>query len=172
MIFKVITNLNEIRLIFKEILEDDNIVKVGVSPQGDANFLARDYGICVASTFDLRHMAIMCGCRPGGLGKLSETLLNVKLDKNWRIRCSDWEAVILSDKQIEYAAKDAHVAIEIFKILAHRLVPKPLLSNKQKHVQKILNNYCFRFIDINYHGSADAEKKQKTKPNGNVSDSV
>lgn len=156
----------------KQILEDDNIVKVGVSPQVDANFLAQDYGICVASTFDLRHMAIMCGCRPGGLGELSETVLNVKLDKNWGIRCSDWEIAILSAKQIEYAAKDAHVAIEIFKILAHRLIPEPLFGNKQKHVQKILNDYCFRFLDINYHGSADAEKRQKPKSNGKISDSA
>lgn len=115
----------------------------------------------------------MCGCKPGGLGKLSETFLNVRLDKNWRIRCSDWEAVVLSAKQIEYAAKDAHVAIEIFKILADRLIPLPLFGNKQKHVEKILNEYCFSLLDINYHGSANAEKIQKTKkPNGKVSDSV
>lgn len=72
----------------KGILEDDNIVKVGVAPQGDADYLVRDYGVCVANTFDLRYMAAMTGCRPNGLGKMTEDYLKVKLDKNWRIRCS------------------------------------------------------------------------------------
>lgn len=156
--------------LFKELLEDDNIVKVGVAPLGDANYLARDYGVCVASTFDLRHMAVMCGYRPGGLSKLSENYLNVKLDKNWRIRCSDWEAPTLTSIQIDYAAKDAHVAIELFKMFANKLIPAPLIGDRVKHLEQIVNDYCFKFFDVHYNGAV--AKCQKTEQNDTDSSSL
>lgn len=154
--------------LLKEILEDANIVKVGVAPLGDANYLVRDYGICVASTLDLRYLAIMCGHRPGGLAKLSEDHLNVKLDKNWRIRCSDWEASTLTSKQIEYAAKDAHVAIELFKKFANKLNPKSYFSNTTKYVEQFVNEYCFNYFDTNFSGPQNFTKNQKTKQNDSV----
>lgn len=149
-------------------LEDDNILKVGVAPQGDANYLARDYGVCVASTFDLRYLAAMTGCRSGGLAKMSEDYLKVILDKNWRIRCSDWEAPTLNEKQIDYAAKDAHVGIELFKFFAERLKSKGLLENQSTYVKNIIDDYCFRFIDLTYSGTQVISKEsqsQKTKKN-------
>lgn len=75
----------------RELLEDNNIIKVGVAPHDDAAYLAKDYGICVASTLDLRYVAQLTGFKHGGLAKLCSSLLNVELDKDWRIRCSDWE---------------------------------------------------------------------------------
>lgn len=77
--------------------------------------MARDYGIHVASTLDLRYLAKSLRYEPLGLAKLADTHLNVKMNKHWRIRCSDWEAKTLTDEQLIYAATDAHVAIEIFK---------------------------------------------------------
>lgn len=133
-------------------------MKVGVSPQGDARYLVQDYGVCVASTLDLRYMAAMTKCRTGGLGKMSEDYLKVKLDKNWRIRCSDWEAPELNDKQIDYAAKDAHVAVELFKYFAAKLQPKKLFENQCLYVQHIINEYCFRYLDINYNGAQFVSK--------------
>lgn len=154
---------NRIFFYSQEILEDDNIVKVGVCPMGDANYLARDYGICVASTLDLRYMAWMCHLRTGGLAKLSEMYLNIFLDKDWRIRCSDWEAPILSKTQIEYAAKDAHVGIELFKFFAHQMKPMPIFGNQTKHIESILNDKCFPYFDLNFQGIPNALKGQGTK---------
>lgn len=150
-------------------------MKVGVSPQGDAKYLVRDYGVCVASTFDLRYLAAMTGCRPGGLGKMSEDYLKVKLDKNWRIRCSDWEAPILNDKQIDYAAKDAHVAVELFKYFAEKLQSKRLFEKQSTYVQHIINEYCFRYFDINYNGAQVVPKDSQnldSKRNANKSSSL
>lgn len=126
---------------------------MGVAPNGDATNLARDYGICVASTFDLRFMAVMSGCRPGGLGKMSKDYINVNLDKNWRITCSDWEAPQLSKKQLDYAAKDAHVAIEIFRVLAEKIEPKPFFASVTNYVKRIINEYCFCYLDQPFSGS-------------------
>lgn len=134
----------------QELLEDEEIIKVGVAPSGDANYLAKDYGVCVASTLDLRYLAAQCQCRAGGLAKLSEEHLNVKLDKAWHIRCSDWEANVLNKVQISYAAKDAHVAIELFKVFAEKLKPRPFWMNTKKYVDEIIDQYCFSYLDLHF----------------------
>lgn len=107
----------------RELLEDDDVLKVGVDPHGDAMKLCHDYGVGVASTFDLRFLAAMTGRKPGGLANMSKSVLNVELDKHWRIVCSDWEAKDLSEKQLHYAANDSLVGVLIFKNLAKELVP-------------------------------------------------
>lgn len=140
----------------QEVLEDDNIVKVGIAPIGDANYLAHDYGVCVGNTLDLRFLAIQANCKPSSLAKLSEEYLNVKLDKNWRVRCSDWEVPVLSDAQTEYAAKDAHVAIELFKVFADRLQKRPMWADRKKYLDQILDNYCFSFYDMHFKASHTA----------------
>lgn len=112
--FKVLLNV-------QELLENDNILKVGVVPLTDANHLANDYGITVGSTLDLRFMARHFGHKPEGLAKMSLHHLNVTMDKDWRISCSDWDAETLSPRQIDYAAKDALVAVELFRhFVGHR----------------------------------------------------
>ena len=56
------------------------------------------------------------------LSALSQQILGITMDKDWKIRCSDWEAPQLSQRQIEYAANDAIVAIQIFfKLTASKL---------------------------------------------------
>lgn len=129
----------------QELLEDDSIVKVGVAPFDDASYLAKDYGVCVASTMDLRFLAVLAQCEPRGLSKLSQEHLNVKLDKNWRIRCSNWEASELSPKQMEYSANDAHVAVEIFRVLAKKVDPK----GDKGQVKRVLDR-CFDFLDLRF----------------------
>jgi ribonuclease D len=89
----------------RDILEDNTILKVGVAPLNDANLLFNDYSIRVSSTFDLRFLALKTGMKPGSLGNLTKEVINIDLDKDWKIRCSDWEANKLSDAQVDYAAK-------------------------------------------------------------------
>ena len=62
-------------------------------------------------------------CREGmSLSALSQQVLGITMDKDWKIRCSDWEAPQLSERQIEYAANDAVVAVQIFfKLTASKL---------------------------------------------------
>lgn len=96
---------------------------MGVVPLDDAKYLALDYGVHVESTLDIRHIAKARSLDAGGLGRMAKTHLNVVMEKDWRVRCSDWGATNLTDKQISYAAMDAHVAIELFKLFTgYRLV--------------------------------------------------
>jgi len=108
----------------RELLEDDAVIKVGVAPQEDAVKLSHDYGVGVASTLDLRFLCVMANHKPEGLGKLSQTHLNYKLDKHWRLACSNWEAKQLEPKQLDYAANDALVAVAIYQKLCRDLQPR------------------------------------------------
>ncbi|KAM7362483.1 exonuclease 3'-5' domain-containing 2 isoform 2-T2 [Cochliomyia hominivorax] len=114
----------------RDLLEDDEILKVGIAPQGDAQNLSHDYGVGVASTLDLRFLAALTGRKPEGLAKMSKSVLNVEIDKHWRIVCSNWEAQELSEKQLLYAANDALVAVEIFKKLSNDLVRRKFWLSK------------------------------------------
>lgn len=93
----------------REILEDGRIIKLGVGTGNDAQRLYRDYLIEVRGALDLRHLFHT----QFGLARLSKNILGINLDK--RMQCSDWESDALSDRQIQYAAMDAHVSVEMFK---------------------------------------------------------
>lgn len=64
------------------------------------------------------------------LDALAKRILGVQMDKHWKIRCSDWEAETLTQRQTEYAMNDALVAVHIFLKLVQlkseeRCSPKP-----------------------------------------------
>ncbi|XP_067644802.1 exonuclease 3'-5' domain-containing protein 2 [Eurosta solidaginis] len=126
-------NLRQIPQGLRDILEDDNVIKVGVCPQDDAQKLSLDYGVGVASTFDLRFLAALTNQPAAGLAKMAKSVLNVDLEKSWRTACSDWEAPALSEKQLRYAADDALVAVKIFEKLFDKYEQRPFwkLSSTQ-----------------------------------------
>lgn len=125
----------------RQLLEDPEIIKAGVVPTSDANYLLQDYAIMMNGTFDLRFLALLAKHQAEGLGKLSKSILGIELDKNWRVRCSDWEIETLSPSQIDYAAKDAFVAIEIFRKL-YRLI-RPETINPED-----IRRFCDSYTDI------------------------
>ncbi|XP_013099170.1 exonuclease 3'-5' domain-containing protein 2 [Stomoxys calcitrans] len=148
----------------RELLEDENVLKVGVDPNGDAKKLCHDYGVGVASTFDLRFLAAMTGRKPGGLANLSKAVLNVHLDKNWRIVCSDWEATELTKTQLHYAANDAMVAVEIFKILSKELFPRHFWQLFTKIDFEQILQRIDPFLEISFkEGYINSPLKKNTK---------
>ncbi|KAI8121866.1 Exonuclease 3'-5' domain-containing protein 2 [Lucilia cuprina] len=148
----------------RDLLEDDEVVKVGVAPQDDAKKLAHDYGVGVASTFDLRFLALLTGKKPEGLAKMSKSVLNIELDKHWRIVCSNWEAKVLSEKQLDYAANDAYVAVEIFKKLSKDLNPKSTWQAKNDFER--IRRKLEPFYEVNFkEGFFKDLNKEKTNKN-------
>lgn len=133
----------------RELLENEDILKVGVASQDDAMKLAHDYAVGVASTLDLRYMAFEARVKPEGLGGMTKTQLGIELDKDWRIRCSDWECGTLTPRQVDYAALDALVGIELFKKFAEMISPKGPFTNNEKHLKHVLD-VCDRYLDIHY----------------------
>ncbi|EDV49520.1 exonuclease 3'-5' domain-containing protein 2 [Drosophila erecta] len=129
----------------RDLLEDDDVIKVGVAPQEDAVKLSHDYGVGVASTLDLRFLCVMAGHKPEGLGKLSKTHLNFTLDKHWRLACSNWEAKNLEPKQLDYAANDALMAVAIYQKLCRDLQPKYFWQRSHS-----LRNKFEPFLDVDF----------------------
>lgn len=115
----------------------------------DAKYLIKDYGIaCVASTLDLRSLAKECGFKSRGLGGLAEEHLQVQLNKNRCICAGNWEHDTLPDLQIDYAAKDARVSLELFKVFEGKLKPKQIESDQKQHVQEFIEEYCVKYLNL------------------------
>lgn len=99
----------------KSILSDKTIRKAGVAVENDMQYLFMDYQAEGAGDVDLRLMAADCDVPlPHGLASLAKQSLGIIMDKGWQI--SDWEADVLTEDQIKYAANDARVAIELYQV--------------------------------------------------------
>ncbi|XP_055849502.1 exonuclease 3'-5' domain-containing protein 2 [Episyrphus balteatus] len=145
-------SLKTIPMSLRELLEDDKVIKVGIGAHDDAGKLSFDYGVGVASTFDLRYLAVLTNQKSEGLAKMSKSILNVPLDKNWRLVCSDWEANNLTTAQIEYAAKDAMVAVEIFKTLSDVLKKRRFWQSYSSNLEYVLEEID-AFVDVRFKDS-------------------
>ncbi|KAL5021969.1 hypothetical protein ScPMuIL_001124 [Solemya velum] len=123
---------------FKKILADRSILKVGVASKDDGKKLQKDYGIVVRGCVDLRHMLGrirgIYNCSSVGLQGLAAAVLGVNMAKESNIRCGDWEADILSSEQIDYAAQDALVAVDIFtNLVLAKMLGRAPQSNEIDH---------------------------------------
>ncbi|XP_065094912.1 exonuclease 3'-5' domain-containing protein 2 [Ochlerotatus camptorhynchus] len=144
-----------------DLLNDPAIIKVGVGPLEDAKLLRNDYNLKVESTLDLRHLAERCGLPgPYGMGKLAERTLGVKLDKHWRIRASNWENDQLTERQVAYAASDAHVAIEMFRKFAKQAVPRAFYTRQKTWLKTAIDELeCF--FDLRFHDKQSNSNPKK-----------
>ena len=100
----------------RQILASPDIYKLGVGISEDKRKLLEDWRLDMVSCVDLRHLVLHSSWpHQGKLGleSLARIVLGVSLDKDWRIRASHWEAEELSTRQINYAANDALVAVNI-----------------------------------------------------------
>lgn len=150
-----------IPLELRKFLEDPEIIKVGVTPANDAKYLQQDYAINMNGTFDLRFLALMAQHKAEGLGKMSKSILGIELDKDWHIRCSDWEIELMSAKQIDYAANDAFVAIEIFRKLYNMIRPS---EGDRKSIIRFCDDYTDvtfsnKLAQLNLDPAAPSDKK-------------
>ncbi|KAK3882734.1 hypothetical protein Pcinc_012907 [Petrolisthes cinctipes] len=166
-----------------EFLEDESILKVGVGSIEDSNYLTSDYGLKVRGCVDLRHLAQMCPGQDGrlGLSGLAEHYLNITMDKDWRIRASDWEAGKLTPRQRQYAAEDALVGIKLLvSIVAHLcvvnersqvstpssmflslLLPTPLWHS---HLSSLLRNAALPFLNLKFSSKSQQGVVAVTQP--------
>ncbi|SUI77542.1 3'-5' exonuclease [Shewanella morhuae] len=108
----------------KTVLEDENILKVGIGLRSDSQAFKRQWGISVASTLDLNWALAQLGAEKEiGTRQLVATLLGRRIDKPKKITLSNWQHVPLSGAQIDYAAADALAALLCFNALITQLIP-------------------------------------------------
>jgi ribonuclease D len=105
--------------LFQEILEDPNIVKIGAAVLDDLRALRKVcMGFMPDAFFDLNEELRKIGFMNVGVRNLSAMVLNMRISKAEQV--SNWEAPILTDKQMLYAATDAWACLEIYKKLQYQ----------------------------------------------------
>ncbi|XP_028759733.1 Werner Syndrome-like exonuclease [Neltuma alba] len=104
----------------KLLLEDPTILKAGVGIGGDARKFFKDYEISIKGVEDLSFLAkqkLVGDIQSFGLTSLTEKLLSKQLKKPSKIRLGNWEALPLSEQQLDYAAIDAYVSWYLYQVI-------------------------------------------------------
>lgn len=166
----------------KDLLANDTLLKFGVGIIDDRKHLADDHNIEVNGCIDVRHLAMLYYSknlssesttnRKLGLSALAKEFLGKKLDKDWRVRASDWEAEELTRRQINYAAEDALVGVHIVvRLLSHlwssSQMSVPFLTNVPwlKLCREAIYDLCHSQRDINFKDSK--KNKDASSASGN-----
>lgn len=106
----------------KPLLENEQILKVGIGLRGDGQALKRDWDIQVSPRLDLNWAMAQLGAgKEMGTRQLVAALLHKRIDKPKKMTLSNWQQVPLSPAQIQYAALDALAANLCFWQLIDKL---------------------------------------------------
>ena len=101
--------------VLRAVLESGAILKVGFGLQDDLKRLRAKLGIDTRNVLDLS-TALRKGERNTlGAKTAVARFFGQKLQKSKKITTTNWSLPRLSDKQIPYAADDAHVALRIYR---------------------------------------------------------
>ncbi len=98
-----------------QFLENENILKVGVALRDDLKDLNRLRKFKPSGFLELNKMVKNIGIESNGLRKLTAIILGFRISKNAQV--SNWEAEKLTQKQLQYAATDAWVCLEMYDVL-------------------------------------------------------
>jgi len=97
----------------KELFENEKVVKAGVGIRDDLKALQKLKPFEPAGFFDLSTLAKQAGLQVESVKKLTALLLGFRISKS--AQTSNWEAPTFTQKQIEYAATDAWVCLELYE---------------------------------------------------------
>ncbi|XP_037028779.1 uncharacterized protein LOC119069009 [Bradysia coprophila] len=140
----------------QDILNDKDIIKVGVHTSRAVRALRVDYAINVVNSFDLRYLANKCKNVTGkdDLVRLAKNYLNVDIESNdWRLWITDWKSETVSRAAIKRAANFVQVTVELFKFFEKKLVDERLAGDRKKFVDTL----CAP------HSDDDYPKRKKNK---------
>ncbi len=97
------------------IFENRQIIKAGVAIHDDIKSLQKVNKFTPESFVELSTLARSSGLQVESVKKLAGLLLGIRISKS--AQTSNWEAPTLTEKQIDYAATDAWVCLEIYSKL-------------------------------------------------------
>lgn len=98
-----------------ELLQDERLLKVGLSLRDDLQGLNRKHNFEPRGFLDLQHYVKEMGMEAQSLQKIYALLFGEKISKSQRL--TNWEADVLTDRQKGYAATDAWACVRIYKYL-------------------------------------------------------
>lgn len=115
----VLIRMNKVPLprFILDILENENIIKVGVAIRDDINTLNKVSPFTANGFVDLQQYVKKFGIEDNGLKKLVANIMGYRISK--KSQTSNWEQDILTREQIEYAATDAWVCRQMYEILSN-----------------------------------------------------
>lgn len=99
----------------RQVLADTRIIKVGVGIRDDIKALRKMGEFLPAAFADLQVLAIDYGIEEKSFSKLMAIIFNVRISKRQRV--SNWEAPVLLESQVRYAATDAWGALKMYEKL-------------------------------------------------------
>ncbi len=126
--------LNKIGMpeVLKDLLEDKEIEKVGLSIHDDFRNLHKKYEFEPEGFIELQQYATQWHIADKSLSKLFGILFGKRISKSQRL--SNWEAEQLAESQQNYAALDAQACVKIYRHL------KAGLFNPEESSYRIENN--------------------------------
>jgi len=98
-----------------DLLQNENILKIGIGLKDDYNLLDRLRSFEPKGFLDLNDTMEELGAESIGARNLAEMILEIRISKS--AQTSNWEVEELTQKQLNYAATDAWICLEIYKKL-------------------------------------------------------
>lgn len=112
-----------------KLLSTKKIIKVGAAVNEDIRGLQRYTKFIPRGFVDLQSIGEGWFIKEKSVRKMAAIVLGVRVSKSQQL--SNWEAEVLSDAQVHYAAVDAWVCRQMYlKLLS---TPKPLLNDEKKN---------------------------------------
>lgn len=122
------------------LLSDERVKKVGVGIKADAAKLKKDWNLKVAGVVDIRDIPEVA--EESILSKKLESLvlyyLHQHLEKKPTTIFSDWQAPVLSEHQIAYAANDAFASISLYEFLSTPAEERPPVPDLPRRTAEAL----------------------------------
>ncbi|MBQ2073504.1 MAG: 3'-5' exonuclease domain-containing protein 2 [Bacteroidaceae bacterium] len=120
-----------------DLLQGDEVLKVGLSLQDDFRQLGRRRSISPCCYVELQQMVREFGITDMSLAKLYANLFGCRISKSQQL--SNWEADVLSERQKRYAATDAWACVRIYNELNRirkegyvcEIIPEPVPEEGQ-----------------------------------------
>jgi ribonuclease D len=101
------------------VFEDEDLIKIGVAVREDIRRLRAMKNFTAAGFLELQSYSGYFGIESNSLKKLAAIVMGVKISKSQQL--SDWEAEILSEAQVRYAATDAWACLRIYETLRNKV---------------------------------------------------
>lgn len=110
------TSFEAARPVLRAVLESHQLLKIGFGLGNDRTGLQTRFGITLANVFDLGEALRGPGHRGTVGAKMAVAyFFGQRLLKSKRIGTSNWASTRLDERQILYAANDAHVALRLYR---------------------------------------------------------
>lgn len=112
-IFRLIPLKDHLERLYKEVLANPEIKKVGLAVNGDIRALKKLCNFNAAGFDEISKYTQKIGIINTGMKNLCGAILGIKISKSAQM--SNWESDILTQKQLDYAATDAWIGLELYK---------------------------------------------------------